>query len=412
MRKQWSMVAIATLLLAPLYACTGGGNGDEDEVIVHIYNTGGDGSGSSSTAGSTTGGNSTTGGTTGGGSTTGGTTVPGTWTDLDTVQMPIAIATQGCASLNDVVYTFGGLNGSSQVINTIYKYEPAFAQVTAINPSGTSLPARAYTEAVALGDKIYIFGGSTSSNVLQDAYVFDPATEVLASIASMPEARDAIAAAAVGTDIYVFGGAAFDINSWQVTSTTGIWKYSTTSNSWTTLSTTLPQPTQWAEALSFNGKIYLIGGASFTVNVFASTQTTVANYDTVLEFDPVTETLAYKTSMPGAAKMLSGAVVGSGLYVAGGDTQTGVHNNAAPWVLLSTETHRYDPATDTWETLAEFTTDIPGVGAFGGRCLAGAAEAYGKLVLIGGHTLPSPGLTVPPYPNQQGMVSGIAEFLP
>src|SRR5207244_3990509 len=119
-----------------------------------------------------------------------------------------------------------------------------------------------------------------------------------------------VAAAAIGTDIYVFGGTRLDMSStFDADSTQTIWKYSTTANSWTTVAASMPQPIQWAKALAANGKIYVIGGGHFRVDLFANTQTTLANYATVYEFTPPA-TLTAKAPLPVATKMLVGDAIG------------------------------------------------------------------------------------------------------
>ena len=66
----------------------------------------------------------------------------------------------------------------------------------------------------------------------------------------------------------------------------------------------------------------------------------------------------------------------------------------------------------TWQTLASFQTNVPGVGAFGGRCLAGGGVVQGKLYLLGGHTLPFPNMVAPPCPTATAAVDAIAAFTP
>jgi N-acetylneuraminic acid mutarotase len=339
------------------------------------------------------------------GSTPGG----GTWVDFQTPRLPTQMAMFGAASVQNVVYTFGGFTQSGGPSSTILRYDPA-AQTIAAEPATLPTPI-AYTEVCSLNGKLYVFGGSDNAQAYDTAFSYDPTTKTLTPLASMPEARDSLASAGVGTDIYIFGGAHLDLSSFDYDGTNTIWKYSTTSDTWTTLGTTMPDIIQWAKAIALNGKIYVIGGCSFEV-VFPSTQETLANYPTCFEFDPASQTLTAMAPMPVATKFPVGDVINGTIYVCSGDTTTGVQNNAALWAYPSPHTFAFDPVANAWTTLADFTTNIPGVGPFGGRALAGAAAANGKLYLLGGLTLPQPNMTVPPAPTSQGIVDGIAEFTP
>lgn len=339
----------------------------------------------------------------------------GTWTDLNTVQLPTPLATHAAAAVGNSIFLIGGLgaqSGSSspQPSSAIIEYLPDAGTISLRN---ARLPqARAYLEAVTVGSRIFILGGSDNATIYNSCFVYDPASDVISPIAAMPDARDALAAAAVGTDIYVFGGSKFDFLNFQVAPSQTIFKYDTVTNVWTTVSTRMPQPIQWAKALAFNGKIYVMGGGDFVVDMLMMTQTTLANYDAVFEFDPATNSLTQKASLPVATKMLVGDVIGSKLYVCAGDRTSGVHNNAAPWCEMVRDTYAYDPSADRWETLASFETNVPGQGIFGGRALTAAAAVNGQLLLMGGHTLPSPGMTTPPCPTSQGSVDAIARFSP
>jgi N-acetylneuraminic acid mutarotase len=272
-----------------------------------------------------------------------------------------------------------------------------------------------YATAVTVGSKIYVLGGADAGTVRNECFVYDPVFDSISSIAPLPLARDSMAVAAIGTDIYAFGGGIFDPITFIAISTQTIFKYDTLANTWITLATTMPQKIQWAEALTFNGKIYVIGGGDFEVNGFALTQTTIANYNTVLEFTPTSPTtgsLASKSPVPISVKQPVGAVIGTKLYICSGDRTVGVHNNSALFCDISNQTFSYDPVADSWQTLAAFQTNINGQGIFGGRCSAGAATVNGLLYLMGGYTLPTPGLTTPPCPSSQGVVDGIARFTP
>jgi hypothetical protein len=338
----------------------------------------------------------------------------GTWTDLSSPRLPDPVAAMATATVrrpgaaSDSVYLFGGFTHQGPT-GAIRRYDPALGTVTTL---AATLVPRGYLEAAVVGTTVYLLGGSDTGQVYADCWAFDAATETLSRRADMPGARDALAAAAVGDEVYVFGGAQVDWINFSAVPTTSVWQYSTVFDRWTVLPLTLPQPTQWAEAMTWNGRVFVIGGGNFEVDLLMSTQLTVANHASVYEFDPSLGTLTPKAPLPAGTKGMVGGVLGNRLYVCSGDRTVGVHNNAAPWCQVVTDTYSYDPLTNTWATHTAFETDVPGVGVFGGRAFAGAAVADNKLHLFGGYTLPSAGMTVPPCPTQQGVVEGIAEFVP
>lgn len=334
---------------------------------------------------------------------------PGSWADLAQPRLPTPLAGFAIASVADKVYLFGGLTDVG-LSNRILMFDPATNMVTQEPPL---LPtARAYLAATAIGTKIYICGGSDANAVLPDLLIYDTVAKTLTPGPLMPGDRDSVTCAAVGTDLFVFGGADIDMNTFMFIPTTNVWKFSTTSNTWSTLQTVLPQRNQWATALAAGGKIYLVGGSDFELDLIGQTQTTVANYSTTYEFDPATSALTPKAPLPAATKCQGGDVINGRLYLVGGERTTGLHNNAALFADPVKDTYSYDPATDTWSTLTQFQTNVPGQGPFGGRALVGAATANGKLYMFGGYTLPQPNMTVPPPPTTQGITDGIAEFTP
>jgi N-acetylneuraminic acid mutarotase len=109
-----------------------------------------------------------------------------------------------------------------------------------------------------------------------------------------------------------------------------------------------------------NGKLYLFGGLS------GSSEGKVQIYD------PVSNTWSLGTSMPltFAAGSSSSAVIGGQVYVAGGIIGSSTTNQVA----------RYDPATDTWTSLAAMPQ---------GRNHTAAATDGSKFYIFGGRDGPN-----------------------
>ncbi len=120
--------------------------------------------------------------------------------------------------------------------------------------------ARSDLAAATVGNKIYVFGGCTTSpfTVLSDVDMYDPNTDTWSTAPTdMPTARAAMYAVAMrGGTVYVIGG--WDgIGSGLQTNEA----YKAATDTWTT--GLPPMPTGRAEtgAADHNGKIYILGGA-------------------------------------------------------------------------------------------------------------------------------------------------------
>src|SRR5260370_889622 len=128
--------------------------------------------------------------------------------------------------------------------------------------------ARNGLAAAAVNGKIYAIGGlaaglAASFNRLNQVEVYDSNSNSWSTVASMPTARDSLAAAVLNGNIYAIGG--FSSNTPLDTEEV----YDHVSNSWTTSSaiggspgTVVPMPTaRWGlAAAAVHGKVYAIGG--------------------------------------------------------------------------------------------------------------------------------------------------------
>lgn len=66
--------------------------------------------------------------------------------------------------------------------------------------------ARGGIAAVALGDRLFVFGGEESARTMAQTEAYDPSTDRWTAMAPMPTARHGLGAAAIGGKIYVIGG--------------------------------------------------------------------------------------------------------------------------------------------------------------------------------------------------------------
>jgi len=203
-----------------------------------------------------------------------------TWTKKAPLPYPINLMTRkaegrqwlAAAAYDGKIYTFGGANIYGEVRDTIDVYNIATDTWTA---GIARLPQPTVgLAATAFGERIYLFGGSTSTdmfaaqNYLDTCYVFDPKTGDIFEIAPMPTPRFNTSAMPYNDGILVLGG----ISSRG--STSAQW-YDPATDSWTNL-----EPVYWERrfwgATTVGERVFLIGGrdehaeSSLTVDVYLS----------------------------------------------------------------------------------------------------------------------------------------------
>ena len=66
--------------------------------------------------------------------------------------------------------------------------------------------ARGGIAAIALGERLFVFGGEESARTLAQTEAYDPVTDQWMTMTPMPTARHGLGAAAVGGKIYVISG--------------------------------------------------------------------------------------------------------------------------------------------------------------------------------------------------------------
>ncbi|XP_025077294.1 LOW QUALITY PROTEIN: kelch domain-containing protein 1-like [Pomacea canaliculata] len=126
---------------------------------------------------------------------------------------------EGCVacSCSGRIYVFGGVvqtnhgEGDEPLeTNELITFDIASQQWSKVHAKGTPPPARAAASLVAVGSKVYLFGGlSHMFGWFDDVFTFDTVTEtwsIMETEGNKPRARDKHQGVAVGTSIYYFGG--------------------------------------------------------------------------------------------------------------------------------------------------------------------------------------------------------------
>ena len=127
---------------------------------------------------------------------------------------------------------------------------------------------RRYAGSCVINGKIYVFGGckeklnsvtgGTRIAGLASVEMYDPAVKEWMTVAPMNCARQKAASVVVGEKIYVFGGTSGTVDY------TSIERYDPGTDTWELLSDTMPHTAIGTSACEFDGIIYLIGGVSGT----------------------------------------------------------------------------------------------------------------------------------------------------
>ncbi|MEO0114016.1 MAG: kelch repeat-containing protein [candidate division WOR-3 bacterium] len=161
--------------------------------------------------------------------------------------------------LNGKIYIFG----SESYSDALLEYNPATNSWRSITPSPRPT-GRGWTALAAAGGKLYLCGGSSSTGVLNDCWMFDPATETWTQKANMPGPRLYHSAIGFGDDnIYVIGG--------SIEGTTPadnlVYKYTISTNTWV-IETPLPTARGWEMLAIHEGTIYAMCGSNCTTPTY------------------------------------------------------------------------------------------------------------------------------------------------
>ncbi|PIE92114.1 hypothetical protein CO726_28245 [Bacillus fungorum] len=247
----------------------------------------------------------------------------------------------------------------------------------------TLFQGRAGAGVAEVNGKFYVIGGNVGSTISNTVQEYDPKTNKWSNKANMPTARTDLSVAVVNHKIYAIGGYygnVFTYAGWGNFFNT-VEVYDPETDSWST-ATSMPVALSGGSAVTFNNKIYVVGGLDSQMHPLS----------TVQEFDPATHTWSMKKDMPYALHGVGVTVLNDKIYAVGG----GYHSNRYNYL------QEFDPNTNTWTNKAGMTT---------ARNAASVSVLNGKIYAIGGSGVGG-GLvkTVETYNPSTGTWSQIADL--
>jgi N-acetylneuraminic acid mutarotase/glucose/arabinose dehydrogenase len=245
-------------------------------------------------------------------------------------QAPLPVPTQelGVVACGGKVYAMGGLTAPSTDTNAMWVYDPvAGSWAAAAAYPGTAVD---HPGAACVGGKVYMIGGLVNAGAAVNAVrEFDPATNTWTLKTTMPRARGAMGVAVLNGEIYTAGGLAGPaVNDLAV--------YNPTTNSWRSVAA-MPTARDHLIMEAFDGKLYAIGGRNLTLSSVLAVNEV---------YDPVANTWSSRAPMPIARAAMASGTLNGHIQVWGGEGPSGTPTGTYP------QGHDYDPATNTWITIA------------------------------------------------------------
>lgn len=263
-----------------------------------------------------------------------------------------------CANVENKIYVVGGITKNGKTTNILQEYDPSMDTWKNKTPMPTP---RAMSSAVAIGNKIYVFGGRNESGITNKVEVYDTGSDSWTRAAEMPDEKWNHMVAVVDGKIYVIGG--ITGTGSQRKSTGSVDVYDPAGDSWESGSGMLLSR-QGAAIAVLQDRIYVIGGRIGTSATAGKATNRVDVYD------PSEDSWTSETQVLGKRTMARAVKAGNKIYLIGG---------AADNDLVST-IEMYDPDSDVsgW-SVAKIYLQQPRTG----HCVASLGN---EIYVIGGNS--------------------------
>lgn len=263
----------------------------------------------------------------------------GIWAPKTSV--PAERGISSAATVDEKIFMIGGNEPKAGAIETdrIDVYYPMNdSWVIDGAPRMPAIRTHLSRNAPVIGDRLYVVGGWNGYSAQSTNFVFNITTNTWSTATPMPKALYGMQQTTYNGKIYSFGG---DYGGYGGNEQSVTYEYTPSpsgSGSWTTKAS-MSTPRDMAAVLTFNNKIYVIGGETS-----GNTPT-----NAVEVYDPISNTWETKSSLPFAEKYASGWILENTIYILG-------------W---SNKTYRYDSSTDTWAVIGNLPVKSNSFGEHG-----------------------------------------------
>jgi N-acetylneuraminic acid mutarotase len=238
----------------------------------------------------------------------------GTWTTG--TSLPGALCYSQAVVTKNRVYLLGG-HGNSIIVSTVYTAPINTDGTLGTWTTGTSLPgALAYPQAVVTKNRVYLLGGFDGSSIVSTVYTAPINTDgtlgTWTTGGSLPGNLGYSQAVVIGNRVYLLGG----YNGSSIVSTVYTAPINTdgTLGTWTT-GTSLPDALSYPQAVVTKNRVYLLGGQGSS-SIVSTVYTAPINTDGTLG------TWTTGTSLPGALCFSQAVVTKNRVYLLGADPST------------------------------------------------------------------------------------------
>jgi len=159
-----------------------------------------------------------------------------------------AVSRHRMVTLDNKIYSFGGILQDKKKLNSIFKFDPSTLQWEELSVKGQIPEPRCDSVVVAHGRKLVVFGGSVQDLVFpSDLHVFDVDTQQWTKppvLGEVPPARIGCTGAVVGDVMYLYGGGDYDKDQQKYKALfTEVWALDLVKFQWSRVSTVGEVPT-------------------------------------------------------------------------------------------------------------------------------------------------------------------------
>jgi Kelch motif/Galactose oxidase, central domain len=168
-------------------------------------------------------------------------------------------------------------------------------------------------QGAALGDRVYVFGGGSLSE-LSHIISFDPASGSVQTVGALPQAQSDVAVAEIGGTAYIVGG--FDGTNWL--NTILAWRPGTPAR----VAGRLPIGLRYSAVSAAGGRLLVMGGS-----------TPSGASRAIYSFDPATGHVQQIGSLPQPVTHGAAATLGSTVYFVGGRGELDNQQTARIWAI-------------------------------------------------------------------------------